>query len=62
MENMRIRRLIFDNGIRHKDVAAYIGICQETFSRKLAKKLSKEEESKILAIVNEIAKRNKDTA
>ncbi len=54
MENMRIRRLIFDNCIRHKDVAAELGICQETFSRKLAKKLSKEEEAKVLAVIDEL--------
>ena len=54
MVNKRIRQLIFNNGIRHKDVAAELGICQETFSRKLAKKLSKEEEAKVLAVIDEL--------
>ena len=52
MENKRIRRLIFDNDLKHKQVAAELGICQETFSRKLAKKLSKDEEAKIIEVIN----------
>lgn len=52
MENKRIRRLIFDNDLKHKQVATELGICQETFSRKLAKKLSKDEEAKIIEAIN----------
>lgn len=52
MENKRIRRLIFDNDLKHKQVATELGICQETFSRKLAKKLSKDEEAKIIGAIN----------
>jgi hypothetical protein len=54
MTNERIRTAIFTNGLRHKDVAAKLKKCQETFSREIAKEVSGEREAEILRAIDEL--------
>lgn len=59
MENMEIRKLAMENGVRLWEVAEMMGIAEGTLSRKLRKRLPKEEKSTIVGIIKGIANARK---
>ncbi len=56
MKNIKIRRTAAANGVRLWQIAERLGISDANFSRKLRRELPEEEQQKILAVINAIAK------
>lgn len=51
MKNLKIREAIENSRLKHYEVAEMLGISEGTFSRKLRKELSKEEEKIIIDLI-----------
>lgn len=60
MNNLEIRLLIADNGLRHKDVAAEMNVCPEWLSRLLRRDLTPENRIRILAAIERLLKGAED--
>ena len=56
MKNIKIRRTAAANGVCLWQIAERLGISDANFSRKLRRELPEEEQQKILAVINAIAK------
>ncbi len=57
--NLVIRKLVKDSGIHLWQVADQLGIHDTELSKKMRYELSKEEQEKIISIIDELAKVNK---
>ena len=62
MENLDIRLLLHENGILHKELAAAIGIREDSFSRLMRKPLSAWQRERILAAVDILQERKQRNA
>ena len=58
--NMEIRNAAKKDGIRLWEVAAVCGINDGNFSRKLRQELPQEEQEKILAIIDQLAREKQE--
>ena len=56
MKNIIVRRAAAANGVRLWQIADNLGMSDASFSRKLRRELPEEEQQKILAIIDNIAK------
>jgi hypothetical protein len=54
MVNERIMAAIFFNGLKHKNVAEKLNICQEAFSQEIAKEVSGKREAEIMRAIDEL--------
>ncbi len=62
MVNARIRFHAMETGVHLYKVAAELGICDSSLSRKLRKELSEEETARIMAIIDRLAAEKGATA
>ena len=60
MFNKEIRNKAKENGVKLWEVAEALKIQESAFSKKLRHELPEEEKSKILALIDEIAKRREN--
>lgn len=56
MANTEIRCALIEKGIRHYELADYLGLVDVSLSRKLRKELPPEEKERILAAIERLAK------
>ena len=55
MKNEAIRKAARENGVKLWQIAERVGMLDSNFSRKLRRELPEEEQSRIIAIIKEIA-------
>lgn len=55
MTNKDIRTEIYLSGLKYWQIADCIGICAETFSRKLRHELPEDEKAKIRSVIKELS-------
>lgn len=60
MENLEIRRKLKEAGLYHWQLAEKMEVSEMTLVRKLRRELEEEEQKRIIAIIEEIAKNNKN--
>lgn len=53
-ENLEIRMMVNDAGIKYKDIAKHMGISRVYLSHLMSYKLSKENEKRIISAINDI--------
>lgn len=56
MSNISIREMAKKNGIKHWQIAEYLGISEQTIMRWLRKPLSEDKEQRITKAINDLAK------
>lgn len=56
MENVKIREKAKISGVKHWEIAEALGIGEATLTRKLRRELPKQEQEKILGLIDEIAR------
>lgn len=54
LENLEIRMMVNDAGIKYKDIAKHMGISRVHLSRLMSYKLSKKNEKRIISAINDI--------
>ena len=55
MKNKLIRTALFTHGVKQFELADYLGIHEQTLSRKMRHELPKNEQKRIVEIIKEIA-------
>ena len=61
MVNKEIRTLLFQNNIKHFNLAHQLGICESTLSRWLRVELSKEKKAEIIFAINKLVEKGEET-